>query len=323
MRIVFMGSPEFAVPSLEYLVEDGYEVMAVYTQPDRPAGRGRQLILSPVKQAAQTLGLKVIQPEKLRAPEIVAELAGMQPDAIVVAAYGQILPKTVLDIPRFGCINVHPSLLPRHRGASPVVATILGGDEFAGVTVMLMDAGMDTGPILTRSQIPVTGQDTTGTLTEKLSLIGARMVLEVIPHLVHSELHPRPQNNNEATYSAQVTKEEGEINWLIPAAEIWRRLRAFQPWPGAYSFWEGKRLEIQSGLPLPKPEQPPPAGTVVDLRPLNGKAAFGVVTGDGVLGVGTVQLAGKKAMSAADFLRGQPGILGAKLPSWLICSSGE
>ncbi len=315
MRIIFMGSPEFAVPSLKYLVEDGYEVAAVYTQPDRPAGRGRQLILSPVKQAAQNYGLTVVQPEKLRASEVVAELARLQPEAIVVAAYGQILPRTVLEIPKLGCINVHPSLLPRHRGASPVVATLLGGDEFAGVTVMLMDAGMDTGPILTRSQIPVTGQDTTGTLTEKLALIGARMVLEVIPHLVRGELPPRPQDDMEATYSAQVVKEEGEISWLLPAVEIWRRMRAFQPWPGAYSFWEGKRLEIQSGLPLPGSEQPPPAGTVVDLRPQNGQTAFGVVTGDGVLGISMVQLAGKKAMSAADFLRGQPGILTAKLPS--------
>ncbi len=164
MRIVFMGSPGFAVPPLEHLVQNGYEVVAVYTQPDRPAGRGRQLILSPVKQAAEKLGLKVVQPEKLKNPGVVAELAGYQPEAIVVAAYGQILPRAVLDIPKYGCLNLHPSLLPRHRGSSPVTATILAGDEFAGISIMLMDKGLDTGPVLTRAQIPVTGQDTTGTL---------------------------------------------------------------------------------------------------------------------------------------------------------------
>jgi methionyl-tRNA formyltransferase len=177
-----------------------------------------------------------------------------------------------------------------------------------------MDEGLDTGPILTQAQIPVTGQDTTGTLTEKLSLIGARMVVEVLPHLTHGEMQPRPQDNKAATYSAQVTKEEGEISWHLPAVDIWRRVRAFQPWPGTYTMWQGKRMEILAGFPLPWPGKEE-TGTVVDLRPLTAKAAFGVVTGDGVLGVCEVQLAGKKQMSAADFLRGQPGILKVKLPS--------
>ncbi|MBN1367281.1 MAG: methionyl-tRNA formyltransferase [Dehalococcoidales bacterium] len=309
-----MGSPGFAVLPLEYLVQDGYEVAAVYTQPDRPAGRGRQLILSPVKQAAQRLGIKIVQPEKLRSPEVVAELAGLQPEAIIVAAYGQILPKAVLDIPELGCINIHPSLLPRHRGASPVLATLLAGDEFAGVTIMLLNEGLDTGPVLSRAQIPVAGVDTTGTLTEKLSLIGACMVTEVLPHLVRGEIQPRSQDDKAATYSAQVAKEEGEINWHLSAAEIGRHVRAFQPWPGAYTIWQGKRLEIQMGFPLPGGAAQEP-GTVMDLRHANTPAAFGVATGEGMFAVTTVQLAGKKAMSAAEFLRGQPSIIGAELPS--------
>lgn len=314
MRIVFMGSPGFAVSPLEYLVRGGYEVAAVYTQPDRPGGRGRALILSPVKQAAQRLGLEIIQPEKLRNAEVVAELAAYRPDAIVVAAYGQILPQAVLEVPRLGCINIHPSLLPRHRGASPVAATILSGDEFAGVTVMLMDAGLDTGPILSRAQIPVAGFDTTGTLTEKLSLIGAMMVTEVLSHLLRGELMPHPQDNKAATYSARVAKEEGEINWYAPAQEIWRRVRAFQPWPGTYTLWRGKRLEIRAGFPLAQAVREE-AGTVIDLNKITDNTPFGVVTGEGIFAAGTVQLAGKKAMSAVDFLQGQPGIIGTKLPS--------
>ena len=314
MRIVFMGSPEFAVLPLEYLVQNGYDVAAVYPQPDRPAGRGRQIILSPVKQAAQKLGLKVIQPEKLKNPAVVAELAGYQPEAIVLAAYGQILPRTVLDIPKFGCLNLHPSLLPRHRGASPVTATILAGDEFAGISIMLMDVGLDTGPVFTRAQIPVTGHDTTGTLTGKLSLIGAHLIQDVLLHWVRGELKPQPQDESLATYSSPLSKEEGEINWNLSAVEVWRQVRAFQPWPGAFTMWRGKRLEIIQGLPLPWAKGLE-VGTVVDLQQVTAKAAFGIVTVDGVLGVCNVQLAGKKAMSAVDFIRGQSNIIGARLPS--------
>ena len=314
MRIVFMGSPQFAVLPLEYLVQNGYEVAAVYTQPDRPGGRGRQTIISPVKRAAQTLGLTVVQPEKLRKPEIIAALADYHPEAVVVAAYGQILPPAVLEIPKHGCLNIHPSLLPRHRGASPVTATILAGDEFAGVSIMLMEAGLDTGPVLARAQIPVSGRDTTGTLTAKLSLIAAHLVQDVLLHWVRGELKPQPQNEVAATYSKPVAKEEGEIKWDLPGDVIWRRVRAFQPWPGAFTTWRGKRLEIIQGVPLYRPNCPPP-GTVIDLRQVNAEAVFGIATGDGVLGVGGVQLAGKKAMSAADFLRGQPDIIGARLPS--------
>ncbi len=314
MRVVFMGSPEFAVAPLEYLVQNDFDLAAVYTQPDRPAGRGRQVILSPVKRVAQRLGLNIQQPVKLGEPAVINELKALQPEVIVVAAFGRILPPAVLTIPKLGCVNLHPSLLPKHRGASPVVATILEGDEFAGISIMLMNEGLDTGPVLTREQIPVNGSDTTGSLSEKLSFISARLLVDVLRHWSRGELKVQPQNDSLASYSPPVKKEEGEINWCLSAGDIWRRLRAFQPWPGAFTIWQGKRLEILIGFPLPWPDKGEP-GTVVDLRPVNKQAAFGVVTGDGVLGICVVQLAGKKAMSSADFLCGQMDIVGAKLPS--------
>ena len=314
MRIVFMGSPEFAVSPLEHLAANGYEVIAVYTQPDRPAGRGRPIALSSVKQAAIRLGLNVVQPEKLKSPEEIERLVGLKPDVIVVAAFGQILPEAVLEIPPYGCINIHPSLLPRHRGASPIVAAILSGDEFTGVSIMKMEEGLDTGPVITRAQIPVTGQDTAGSLAEKLSLISANLIQDVLIHWVRGELKPQPQNESEATYSSPIDKKNGEINWQQPAIATWRQVRAFQPWPGAFTRWQGKRLEILQGFPLPWPGQAE-AGQVVDLATVTDKAAFGIATGDGLLGVCYVQLEGKRVTLAGDFLNGQRNFLGAKLPS--------
>lgn len=312
MRIVFMGTPEFACPSLEHLILNQYRVAAVYTQPDRPAGRGRGLVAPPVKGVAVNWGLPVVQPESLKSAEAVSRLAALSPDVIVVAAFGQILPQSVLDIPRCGCVNIHPSLLPRFRGASPVAAAILSGDEFTGVSIMLMDAGMDTGPVLTRAAVPVSPQDNTGSLTEKLSLIAARLLQETLTGWWRRELVPQPQEETEATYSAQITKEEGEIDWHLSAAEIWRRVRAFNPWPGCYTRWRGKQLKIIEATPLPD-KGDSGVGQVVDLP--GREAMLGVSTGDGILGVRKVQLEGKKAMSAADFLRGQRDFIGAVLPS--------
>jgi len=316
VRVIFMGTPEFAVPCLEYLILNQYQVVAVYTRPDKPAGRGRSPVSSPVKRLAQSLKLEVVQPASLKSKEVVAQLMGFRPDVIVVAAYGQILPQPVLDIPRYGCINVHPSLLPKFRGASPVTAAILAGDEFTGVSIMLMDKGMDTGPVLARAQIPISSQDTTGSLTSRLSQIGARLLLDVLLRWLRGELTPQPQNDVEATYSSPIAKEEGEVDWRLPAIEIWRRVRAFQPWPGCYTKWQGKRLEIIEAVPLPK-EGSFEIGQVVALTPATerAKAAFGVFTGGGILGVLRVQLEGKRAMSAAEFLRGQREFIGAILPS--------
>jgi len=316
VRIIFLGTSEFAVPPLEHLIFNQYQVVVVYTQPDKPAGRGRSLVFPPVKRAALAWNLPVVQPHSLKKAEAVEQLAGFHPDVIVVAAFGQILPQSVLEIPRYGCINIHPSLLPRFRGASPVAAAILDGDEFTGVSIMLLDRGLDTGPILARAQIPISTRDTTGSLTAKLSLIAAWLLQEVLVHWLRGELIPQPQDEAKATYCSLISKEEGEIDWYLPAVNIWRRVRAFQPWPGCCTRWQGRRLEIIEVVPMPG-ETTLDAGQVVALTLATGeaKAAFGVHTGDGVLGVLRVQLEGKQAMSAADFLRGQREFVGAILPS--------
>ncbi len=310
MRIVFMGSPEFAVPSLEYLILNGNQVVAVYTQPDRPAGRGRTLVSSPVKEAALRWGLPVMQPDSLKSAEAVSQLADLKPDVIVVCAFGQILPQSVLDIPPYGCINVHPSLLPRFRGASPIAAAILAGEEFTGVSIMLQEAGLDTGPVLARAAVPVMRQDNTGTLTEKLSLVGAHLLQEALSGWLRHEIVPQPQNEAEATYFPRITKEEGEIDWRLPAVETWRRVRAFNPWPGCYTTWRGKQLKIIEAVPLPEKSE---VGRVVAL-PGEGTVP-GVGTGDGILGMLRVQLEGKRVMSAAEFIRGQRDFIESVLPS--------
>lgn len=310
-----MGTPEFAVPCLEHLILNQYQVVAVYTQPDKPAGRGRSLISPPLKKAAVAWKLPLVQVASLKGAEVVAQLAGFQPDVIVVFAYGQILPQSVLDIPRYGCLNIHPSLLPRFRGASPVAAAILAGNEFSGVSIMLMDRGLDTGPVLVRAQIPISRQDTTGSLTAKLSLVAAHLLQEVLARWVRGELTPQPQDEAEATCCSLISKEEGEIDWHLSAVDIWRRVRAFQPWPGCYTRWQGKQLKIIEAVPLPE-EKTLKVGQVVALA-LPGErlpAAFGVATGDGILGVCQVQLEGRRAMSAAEFVKGQRQFIGALLP---------
>lgn len=315
MRVVFMGSPEFAVPALQHLMLNGYQVVAVYTRPDKPAGRGRSLASSPVKRAALVLGLPLVQPVSFKPAEATLTLASFHPDIIVVAAFGQILPQAVLDIPRYGCLNIHPSLLPRHRGASPVAAAILAGDEFTGISIMLMDAGLDTGPVLGRVQIPISAWDNTGSLTAKLSLIAAHLLQEVLSGYLRGELTPQPQDEARATYSGIISKEAGLIDWHLQAVDIWRQVRAFHPWPGCYTRWRGKVLKILEAVPLPAAETAE-IGQVIAQSRLREKAAaaFGISTGDGVLGVLEVQLEGKRAMSAAEFLRGQRQFIGAVLP---------
>ena len=312
MRVVFMGTPEFAVDSLELLVTNRYELVAVYTQPDGVAGRGLSQILSPVKRVALSYNLPLRQPDKLRDGGVIAELAGLRPDVIVVAAYAQKLPKAVLDIPALGCVNIHPSLLPKHRGVSPVPAAILSGDSFTGVSVMLMDEGWDTGPVLSRAQIPVSVRDTTGSLMDKLSRIGAQLLLDVLPRLAGSTLVPQSQDKALADYSGLIRKEDGEIDWCLPAVDIWRRVRAYRPWPECYTLWRGKQFKILEAIPLDR-QATDTVGQVVALDRKN--TAFGVSTGEGMLGVLRVQLEGKRAMSAPEFLRGQRDWAGMVLPS--------
>ncbi|MFH1663010.1 MAG: methionyl-tRNA formyltransferase [Chloroflexota bacterium] len=309
MRIVFMGTPEFGVPALRHLVINGYQVVAVYTQPDRPAGRGRQPAQSPIKRAATGLNLPVAQPASLKKAEVAAELADFKPDAIVVAAYGQILPKAVLDTPVFGCVNIHPSLLPRHRGASPIASAILDGDEFTGVSIMLMDEGLDTGPVLTRAQIPVADADSTASLTLKLSLIAAHLLQDVLPGWKKGQFEPQPQDEAKATYSGIITKESSEIDWHQPADFIWRQVRAFYPWPGCNTNWRGKRLKIIEAKPVIEGSDAT-EGQVVAVA----HGGFGIKTGSGVLGILAVQLEGKRETAASEFLRGQRQLIGSVLP---------
>ena len=310
-----MGTPEFAVPSLEHLILNRYQVVAVYTQPDKTAGRGRSLVSSPVKMAAINWKLPVVQPVSVKEAGVVAQLADFTPDVIVVAAFGQILPPAVLDIPTYGCINIHPSLLPEFRGASPVAAAILAGSEFTGVSLMLMDRGLDIGPVLARAQISISVWDTTGSLTSKLSLAAAQLLLEVLPGWFRGEITPRPQDDAKASYSSVFSKKDGEIDWQLSAADIWRRVRAFHPWPGCYTRWQGRQLKILEAVPLPGPSRMGSieAGQVVALN--REGVVFGVSTGDGILGVSRVQLEGKRVVSATEFLRGQRQFIGARLPN--------
>jgi methionyl-tRNA formyltransferase len=310
-KIVFMGTPDFAVPSLEALIESAYEIAAVYTQPDRESGRGRHMIASPVKQVAMSRGIRVVQPESLRGEEVVGALEALSPELIVVAAYGQILPRAVLSLPRFGCVNIHPSLLPKYRGSSPVASAILQGDDVTGVTIMLLDAGMDTGPVLKQTEEPISAEDTTGSLTAKLAQIGAQLLLETLPEWLGGSLKPQPQDEAQASYTRQIAKEDGEIDWQLSALELWRRVRAFDPWPGCYTRWQDKRLKIIQAVPVDG-EKKGEIGEVIAL-PQSSSAPVGVVTGDGILGLLRLQLEGKKEMSAAEFLLGQRDFIGSSL----------
>ncbi|MGD0780510.1 MAG: methionyl-tRNA formyltransferase [Dehalococcoidales bacterium] len=312
LRIVFMGSPKFSVPSLEQLLINRYRVVAVYTQPDRPSGRGRSLAVSPVKEAALKWGIPVMQPESLRSADALAELAALKPDVIVICAFGQILPKALLDIPTRQCLNVHFSLLPRHRGASPVASAILAGDEFTGISIQLVRYKIDTGPVLAAASIPISNDDNTGTLTEKLGIIGAHLLQAALIGWLDGTIEPLNQDESKATYFGQVKKEDGEIDWQLPAIDIWRRIRAYYPWPGCFTYWRGKPLKINEAYYLPSEGKNNP-GRVIALPPA--VDGLGISTGDGILIVKNIQYAGKKAMTAGEFLRGQRDFIGAGLPN--------
>jgi methionyl-tRNA formyltransferase len=312
LRIVFMGSPGQAVFPLEQLVLNKHQISAVYTRPDKPAGRGRTIMATPVKQAALALNLPVVQVISLKQPEAVSQLASLKPEAIVVAAFGQLLPQAVLDIPCYGCLNIHPSLLPKYRGASPVISTILAGDQFAGVSVMRLDAGMDSGPIFKQAQAPVLVNDTAESLTYRLFRIGAQLLLEVLAELPLAKAIAVPQDGSHATFTKELVREAGKIDWQRPAVEIERMVRAYQPWPEAYTFWQGKQLAIQEAVLLEEGVNLAP-GEVSVILPGLLRAAFAVGTGSGRLGVIRVQIAGKKSMSASEFLRGQQNFLGSIL----------
>jgi len=323
MRVVFMGTPEFALPSLRGLVEGGYDIVGVYTRPDRLAGRGRALTPPAVKTAALDYGLPVFQPPGLRRPEAVEELASLRPDVIVVCAFGVILRQPVLDIPAKGVLNVHPSLLPRHRGASPIAAAILAGDEQTGVTIMLLDPGMDTGPILSQRAVPISPWDTSGSLGERLAEVGAELLLEVVPRWLADEIEPQPQDDSLATQAPLLSKEDGAIDWNLPAIDIWRRVRAFNPWPGAFTTLAGQTLLIWDAWPLSVGGAGEP-GAVLPLTAeqrqmlpskVGEKEALAVQTGEGLLAILRLQRAGRRSLTAAEFMRGQRDLFGRQLGS--------
>ena len=307
-RVIFMGTPDFAVPSLRALSAE-YNVLLVVTQPDRRSGRGKKVAFSPVKQTAIELGLPVFQPETLREEKIVAELTALEPDVIIVAAFGQILRRNILDMPPFGCVNVHASLLPRWRGAAPVAAAIRAGDSETGVTLMKMDRGLDTGPMIRAQAIPITAEHTGETLTAALATMGADLLIETLPDWLAGSINPEPQDETLATLAPRIMKEEGLINWHQSAIEIERHIRAFHPWPGTYTFWQGKRLKIVSASILTE-SQPASASPGTVFQTDN---ALAVTTGAQAIALGQIQLAGKKIMAATDLVRGLEGFINATL----------
>ena len=297
MRIAFLGTPEFALPSLKMLIESGHE-LAVFTQPDRPKGRGRRMICSPVKETALAHGIPVLQPVKARDPEFVRELASYRPDVIVVMAFGQILKKNLLELPPLGCINIHASLLPMYRGASPINQVIIDGCSETGVTTMMMDEGLDTGDILLKRAIPIAPDETAGTLHDRIAALGADVIIDTLRELEAGTLTRTPQEG-ESCYAGLITKEMGEIDWSAPAEVIERRMRGLDPWPAAYTDIEGRRLKIYSASVVDDDSEAVP-GTVLTAR----KNTFIVKCGAGALMLGRVQAEGKKAMTAGEYLRG-------------------
>ncbi|MCK6581602.1 MAG: methionyl-tRNA formyltransferase [Anaerolineales bacterium] len=295
LRVVFMGSPDFALPALRLLAQT-YRVVGVVTQPDRASGRGRELKAPPVKSLAQDLNVPIIQPERLREPEAMAQLKAWNPDLIVVAAFGQILKKDVLELPQYGCINVHASLLPRWRGAAPINAAVLAGDEETGVTIMKMDVGLDTGPMLAKRSLRIKPDDTTGSLIEALSTLGADLLIETLPGYIDGKITLKSQPEDGVTYAPMLKKEDGRLDFNQPAVELERRIRAMSPWPGAWFEWEGGPFKVHKAHVG--------EGQAKDGKRLVEKNQPAVGTGRGILILDEVQPPGKKPMNGKSFLAG-------------------
>jgi len=307
-RIVFFGTPSFALPPLEALTQGSDEVVAVVTQPDREKGRGRKMIASPVKEVALQKGLSILQPEKVKEVSFQEKLKGFGADLFVVAAYGQILPKTVLSLPKYGAVNIHASLLPNYRGSAPIAWAILNGEKKTGITTMLMDEGMDTGDILLQSEIPIHEDETTETLHDRLASLGAQLLSETLEKMKKGEIHPAPQDHSKATYAPMLKKEDGQIDWTKGAEEIDRQVRAFHPWPGAYTEWQGQILKIYKGE-VRKGKAAGKAGTVLWV----GTDLVEIETGKDSYLLKEVQLEGKRRMSVRDFLSGHRVSVGTVL----------
>ncbi|MHB1120610.1 MAG: methionyl-tRNA formyltransferase [Bellilinea sp.] len=296
IRTVFMGSPEFALTILQSLVGK-VNLVGVVTQPDRPAGRGKVLTAPPVKRLAQEIGIPVLQPERLRNPDSFAQLQAWQPDLIIVAAFGQILRQNILELPKFGCINVHASLLPCWRGAAPIQAAILHGDKETGVTIMQMDAGVDTGGILAQQTVPILDEDDAASLSSRLAIAGAKLLLDSLPGILAGTIQPVQQNHELATYAPMIKKEDGFLDFTTPAQALARRVRAFTPWPGTSMRWDGQNLKVIRAKAMSGSKILPGQRGIVDGLPVIG-------TSDGMLALLEVQPPGKKAMPGKVFLNG-------------------
>ena len=304
MRIVFMGTPDFAVPTLTALIEGGHEVVAVVTQPDKPKGRGKAVLMTPVKEKAIEYEIPVYQPVKVRDPEFVELLKTMAPDAIVVVAFGQILPKSILDLPKYGCVNVHASLLPKYRGAAPIQQAVIDGEKESGVTIMRMGTGLDTGDMISRIVVPIAKDETGGTLFDKLAEAGAKLLVETLPHIFDgTAVYEKQPEESPTPYAGMITKQMGLINFGKSAAELERLVRGLNPWPSAFTFWNGKTLKVWESFVVKSEEagtEKPEPGTVVKTD----KKGIYVACGEDVLVLSQVQLEGKKRMDADAFLRG-------------------
>ena len=315
MRIVFMGTPDFSVPALKALVEVGHQVIAVVTQPDKPKGRGKEVQMTPVKIQAMEYGIPVYQPAKVREASFVEVLQGMEADVYVVIAFGQLLPKAVLELPKYGCINIHASLLTKYRGAAPIQWCVIDGERETGITTMMMDVGLDTGDMLEKTVIPIEEKETGGSLHDKLSLAGGALILSTLKKLEEGTLVRTPQTDEGTCYAKMLTKSLGDIDWNQSAVSIERLIRGLNPWPSAYTLWNGKTIKIwsadvttsreaaaflsESGVPSETGITP---GTVV----CSDKHSLVVCTGDGLLSVRELQMEGKKRMDTPAFLRGYP-----------------
>ncbi|MCU9612158.1 methionyl-tRNA formyltransferase [Caldibacillus lycopersici] len=306
-KVIFMGTPDFSVPILQQIITDGYEVIAVVTQPDRPVGRKRVLTPPPVKVEAEKHGIPVYQPEKIREEASLNEILALQPDLIVTAAFGQILPERLLSSPKYGCINVHASLLPELRGGAPIHYAILQGKQQTGITIMYMVKKLDAGDILTQVVVPIEERDTVGTLHDKLSTAGAKLLSDTLPKLLRGELQPIKQNDEASTFAYNIKREQEKINWANSGETIYNHIRGLNPWPVAYTMIDGTTLKIWWGEKVPAPKQASP-GEIIAVE----KDGFIVATGnDTAVKIMELQPAGKKRMTAEQFLRGQSeGILG-------------
>lgn len=310
MKIVFMGTPDFAGEALRALLESKHQVLAVFTQPDKPKGRGNKLSYPPVKEIALDKGLPVYQPARIRDEESLSLIKNLSPDLIVVAAYGKILPKELLNIPKFGCINIHASILPKYRGSAPIHWAIINNEKETGITIMQMDEGMDTGDILLVDKIEISEDENTGDLFQKLAILGGKLLLEALNKLEKDGIVPLKQNNDEATYAPMLKKEDELLNWNMSALDLHNKIRGMNPWPGVYTFFRGERLKIQRSLLIDEKKGTGyTPGEIIDIT----SEGIYIATLKGIIALVTVQPAGKKQLDSKDFVNGYKVIKGELL----------